>query len=211
MIRPVTSADYPALKALWRVCFGDEDAWIDAFLAAFGQYGVCAEADGRIAAAAYALPMGEAVYIYGVAALPALRGHGLGQAVTEAAAAGRPAYLCPASVSLRRWYEERMGAVPAAPMPCRMLPAGEQVPLSAEEYSEAREALLRDVPHVRYPLPMLRFFASAENGGRFFRADEHICAAEGDEPREVLPGESGGTYILGLNNAPPCYFGMALD
>ena len=110
--RPSRKGDENALKALWREVFGDTDEYIDAFFQNVYQPGMASviEEGGTVVAAAYAVPFGAVRYIFAVATRPEYRGRGYGRAVVFAAAGGEPAYLCPASATLRCWYALTMRA-----------------------------------------------------------------------------------------------------
>lgn len=209
--RPSRAGEEPALRAVWKTVFGDSDAFLDAFFRLVYRPGMAAvaEAEGRIVSAAYAVPLQNAVYLYAVATLPAFRGRGLGEAVTMAAAGGRPAYLCPAETSLRDWYARRMGARTVSYRPVWTAAPARRA-MTPEEYNAARETLLRDVPHAVYSLPVLELFAA--DGGGFFETENGVCARAGGELREALPCAPGGApFMMGLNGAPPLYWGIALD
>ena len=167
------------------------------------------EEGGRIVSAAYCVPFGKARYIYAVATAPEHRGRGYGKAVTLLAADGRDAYLCPASKELRRWYMDEMGALPASIRPA-LVPTGVLRSIPAEEYAARREALLERVPHAEYSPGILSLFAL--NGG-FFEDEAGRIGAADDEGtvHELLPCPPGGqVYLLGLNGAPPIYWGLTL-
>ena len=202
--------DEPALKALWKVVFGDEDRFIDTFFQTIYTPGsaAVAEVDGFIAAAAYVIPFGAARYIYAVGTHPDYRGRGLGKAVTLAAADGKAAYLCPADASLADWYAREMGAEPVSYRRNTVLPTG-LAPIPRSEYAARREALLAGTPHTEYTPEILALFSL--NGGFFAGEDGSVYAAEDGLVREALPAEPGGEpYIWGLNGAPPIYWGITL-
>ncbi len=202
--------DEAGLKTLWKAVFGDAEDFIDAFFALVYQPGMASliEEGGEIVSAAYAIPLKNAIYIYGVATLPAFRGRGFGKAVTLAAAGGGPAYLFPAEAGLRDWYAREMGAVTVSWRPCIAVPETQRR-ITAGEYATAREVLLKNVPHAVYPLSVLRWFEA--DGGRFYRCGAGICASDSGGVKEVLPGMTGGDYVMGINGAPPLYFGLVLD
>ena len=145
--RPSRKGDENALKALWREVFGDTDVYIDTFFRELYRPGMASvvEEDGKIVAAAYAVPFGAVRYIFAVATKPEYRGRGYGRAVVLAAAGGEPAYLCPASATLRCWYALTMRAKTVsyrsnAPLPtvCRKI--------TAEEFRARREVWLDGIP-----------------------------------------------------------------
>lgn len=171
-LRPYAPSDRAGCAALWELVFGDPAALVTQFLALFEQQeGFCmvAERGGQIAAAAYSLP-GLTVlrpggpdlparYLYAVATHPAHRKQGLAAALCRrlrdnAFAQGALLLTKPAEASLYPWYAEKIGAVPA--MPCRRMAVktpcdGDVTPLTPEQYSAAREAMLSGTPHVRLP------------------------------------------------------------
>ncbi|MDE6446253.1 MAG: GNAT family N-acetyltransferase [Alistipes sp.] len=75
--------DEAACKELWQRVFGDDDAFVDAFLLRHYDRSrmLAVEQEGRLAAMLHLLPfdtaLGRASYIYGVATDPAYRGRGL--------------------------------------------------------------------------------------------------------------------------------------
>ena len=86
-LRKTNPGDLPQLKALWALGFGDTEQEIEAFFAISypTATGFCAEEDGRLIAAAYALPQelawGEkncrTAYLYAVTTHPDFRKRGI--------------------------------------------------------------------------------------------------------------------------------------
>ena len=86
-LRKTNPGDLPQLKALWALGFGDTEQEIEAFFAISypTATGFCAEEDGRLIAAAYALPQelawGEkscrSAYLYAVTTHPDFRRRGI--------------------------------------------------------------------------------------------------------------------------------------
>ena len=134
-IRPMTLADTPQAAALWSLVFGDDEALVREFFRIFAHtphFGVCAELDGTIAAAAYC-PQGtdyvtadgtvrKGAYLYAVATHPDHRKQGLAaklcQLLKEQVFAAGCTYLFtkPSEEGLYPWYEEKIGAVPTMGM-----------------------------------------------------------------------------------------------
>ncbi len=210
--RPSLPGEEAALRALWTAVFGDDGVFLDMFFRELYRPGMAQviEAGGKIVAAAYAIPFGTVNYIYSVGTLPAYRGRGFGRAVTLAAAGGRGAYLCPAEESLKSWYREAMGAVPADWREIGPLPE-DGIPISAEEFARERENLLNDVPHAPYPPQILALFAL--DGGFYRDTAGAVYAADGNGAvREKVPSGSGGeAYLFALNGAPPLHWGICLE
>ena len=209
--RPSREGDEKSLKALWHEVFGDTDVYIDTFFRELYRPGMASvvEEDGKIVAAAYAVPFGAVRYIFAVATKPAYRGRGYGRAVVLTAAGGEPAYLCPASATLRCWYALTMRAKTVsyrsnAPLPavCRKI--------TAEEFRARREVWLDGIPHAKYSDGILRLFSVT---GEFF-CGEHgdIYAVDGGRVCEALPARAGDEpFLMGLNGAEPIYWGLALE
>ena len=204
IIRRVLPEDTPALAALWRRVFEDPAELSRRFLAELPALGggVCAEEDGKLLGAAYAVTdytLGERrlAYLYAVAVLPEARGRGLGAALSrEAAALGRRlgaefVCTCPAEDSLYPWYERIIGVRPALRqrterIACR--PGPLPTPLTPEEYGARREALLAGIPHVRPGDAALR--REKDNcricGGDLVAVGEGIAAVYCEEGVAVL-------------------------
>lgn len=204
IIREVRPEDAPALAALWHRAFEDPEELSRGFLARLQELGggVCAEEDGVLLGAAYAVTdyyLGEdrLAYLYAVAVLPEARGRGLGMALSrQAAALGRrlgAGIVCtvPAEPSLYPWYERAIG------VRCALRRREERIesrlgpvplPLTPEEYGARREALLAGRPHVRPGAAALRQeqFNCRVCGGDLFSIGEGIAAVYYDEDVPVL-------------------------
>ena len=177
-LRVARDGDVPALRALWREVFQDEDAVLDAFFDCLfvPEDTLLAERGGEIVSAAYLLrgvrlcaegARRPAAYFYALGTRPDCRGEGLGRAVTRACVrlcAGRGETLClmPGEESLRRWYAGFAGmksfgtareiTAGAAPDPGIGMEE-----LDAEAYVRIREAILADTPHAAMPAAFFRF------------------------------------------------------
>ena len=199
VIREYRGGDVPEMSALWQAVFGDSEALVDSFLELLPDMGTAAvaEVNGKIAGAAYAVTGMELVgsngkvqpcgYIYAVAVAPEFRGSGIGRALTERSAelahAQGAEVICtlPAEESLYVWYKtilgtectlhrQRFDTASAAVVSVRSL--------SAAEYGQYREALLRDRCHMRAAHTTLEFqrrFCEELGGGLY--ACGGICAA----------------------------------
>lgn len=199
LLREIAPEDVPALKSLWARCFGDEARVIEAFFRLLPDMGggVAAVVDGEIAGAAYILTGQELLvpgklpqlcgYLYGVAVEAAYRGHGLGRALSRAAAelgGSRGAeLLCtlPAERSLYGWYEEILGLSRALDRRASRVKAAPGPPcmeLSAAEYQLRRESLLRGTAHARLSVHSLEFQRQlcAGYGGGFFSCGDAVAA-----------------------------------
>ena len=204
ILRRVRPGDEAALAAVWHRVFGDPEALALAFLQdlpALGG-GVCAEEEGKLLGAAYAvtdftLAHRRAAYIYAVAVLPEERGRGLGMALTKAAAQlGRDLgaeILCtlPANAGLYPWYERLIGvrcALYRSEERLESTPGAVVSPISAREYGRRREALLGTLPHVTLGDAALRY--EKENcrcfGGDLYALGDGIAAASLEEGETLI-------------------------
>ena len=120
-LRKTNPGDLPQLKALWALGFGDTEQEIEAFFAISypTATGFCAEEDGRLIAAAYALPQelawGEkscrSAYLYAVTTHPDFRKRGIcAKLLAYAEKELTKRYfdcltLVPATDALRAYYE----------------------------------------------------------------------------------------------------------
>lgn len=120
-LRKTNPGDLPQLKALWALGFGDTEQEIEAFFAISypTATGFCAEEDGKVIAAAYALPQelawGEkncrTAYLYAVTTHPDFRRRGIcAKLLAYAEKELTKRYfdcltLVPATDALRAYYE----------------------------------------------------------------------------------------------------------
>lgn len=195
-LRRTAPADLPQLKALWALCFGDTETEIDSFftLCYPDALGFCAQTeDGRIIAAAYALPQTlvqreqsfRAAYLYAVATHPDHRRQGVCRALLAYAEKTlRKRYfdvltLFPASSALRAYYET-LGFVSqnsVSVLHCAAPQArGYCETLAAQDYAGLRETLLYDTPHVRHTLPELRYQQTMAGFYRLELGPHYGCA-----------------------------------
>ena len=206
-LRPSVCSDEPRLRELWKLAFGDEDAYIDHF---FTQYYapermLVLEEAGVVQAmtAWFDMPLvfadgtkAPSAYLYAVATHPDCRGRGL---------AGRLLAFAD------RWLGEKgfacVSTVPARPdlhvffgrngfEECFALKQEEYVPqivqsvplkrVGAEEYGSLREQWLKGTDHVAYALPALEYQngVCALSGGGLYQMGDCGCACvevAGDE------------------------------
>ena len=199
IIREVRPEDTDALAALWHSVFEDPEELSRGFLEKLPALGggVCAEEDGVLLGAAYAvtdyyLDAERIAYLYAIAVLPRARGRGLGMALTrQAAALGRrlgAGVICtwPAEPGLYPWYERAIGARCAFRQREERIesrPGPIPLPITPEEYGARREALLEGFPHVRPGMEVLRReqFNCRVCGGDLFSVGQGIAAVYRDE------------------------------
>ena len=216
-IRPLTIADAPAAAKLWSLVFGDEEALILEFFRLFAHtphFGICAEQDGQIAAAAYC-PQGtnyispdgtefHGAYLYAVATHPDHRKQGLAaklcRQLKEQVFAHSKAYLFtrPSEESLFPWYEEKIGAVPMLGMDSLHFVRHETKPLpvtelTAEAYVQLRKKHLRGLPHVSHDASWMEWehLLHGAYGGAFCEVGDFIADYFSDgstlQINELLP------------------------
>ena len=212
-VRHYRKEDIPAMRALWRRVFSEDERFLDAFFALLCDIGGAAVAlgeDGTLYGAAYALTGYELLadgqsphvgYVYAVAVEETARGRGIGAALTKKAAAicrEREAVIVatlPASEPLYGFYEKQIAARHLLRRERRCAaarPALELMKLSTTEYMLWRESLLRGKAHIHLSYPMLeaqRALCEVYGGGLYATSDGILaCYREGDSlvVREIL-------------------------
>lgn len=211
-IGPSRPADIPALKALWKQAFGDDDACIDAYFDTLYTPEGILVARERERPVAMACWMQEticwtrkgwpAAYLYAVATEKAARGRGfcgslLAYAGGYLAPRGiRALLLVPGSPSLRGFYArhgyqdfstlhtESLACVPAD---------GSAEAVTAPEYLELREQFLGGRAYVSCPVPVLEYQGKLARmyGGGLLRLRQDglegcACAGLDEAGRAVL-------------------------
>lgn len=182
--RPSRIGDEAALKDIWKVAFGDDDEFIDRFMAEVYRPGSAsvAEVDGKVVSAIYLLtgtalvmPDEKAVaapYCYTLGTLHEYRGHGLGAAVSEhimrsAMELAPLVALVPAEPSLYRWYAETFALYPISELREASMPVSELAEclenthvhrVDPESYSKLRELMLAGKCHVRFSFDLLNWY-----------------------------------------------------
>ena len=167
--------DRPALRALWRQAFRDDDATIDAFFETL--FPVCdafaAREGDALCAMLFCLPQtlvcaaGEqkAAYVYAVATDERFRHQGACRGLLQYAEKKlksrgvRLLTLSAATEELGAMYEKlgfSGGRAAYAPQTLP-LPAGRAEVINATAYAGLRETLLGDSPHIRYDKPTLEY------------------------------------------------------
>lgn len=194
-IRPSRSEDIPAQKALWQLCFGDGDAFIDLF---YDRYNHPQEAmllleDGVLRSMATLLPtrlcapdgtIGKAGYVYALCTHPESRKQGfirelLNYCDYHLQKQGADCVtLVPAEASLHRFFgllgysegfSHRKFEMARTRLPA---PAAEDLaqPVEPPEYDGIREELLAGAFHVAYGTEQLAFqrdFSAMLDGGLY--------------------------------------------
>ena len=200
--RKTNPGDLPQLKSLWALGFGDTEQEIEAFFAISypTATGFCAEEDGKVIAAAYALPQEVAwgekncrtAYLYAVTTHPDFRKRGIcAKLLAYAEKELTKRYfdcltLVPATDALRSYYASLgfvsqntaffdEGGAPEARGVCEVL--------TPAEYAGLRETVLYDLPHVRYGLSDLRYQASMSGFYRLELGSHFGCACARDTRR----------------------------
>ena len=210
MIREYSSADVPAMRALWRRVFDESEAFLDAFfrlLPDIGSAVVATDEHDELLGAAYALTGFEwqkadrtrtqLGYLYAVAVDETARGQGIGAALSQAAAAlcrkreSKIVTTLPANEPLYGWYEKAIGARHLLRREAHTVEACKAVDimkLTGTEYMLWRENLLRGRDFVRLSYPMLeaqRALCEAYGGG-LYAGEDGILAAYCDGDRLIV-------------------------
>lgn len=219
IIRPSTPADIPAIRELWSLAFGDSGAYMDAFLthchSLHPERTLVLEEDGVVRSmttwidTAFVTPDGTehpAAYIYAVATHPDARSRGFAAKVLAWAeehlrSLGYTAMTTvPSEPSLHNYY----GSLGFRECFChdevRLVPSVSACPLSLEAippqtYTQLRETLLQDIPHIRLPVEAATYQAgcSAISGGGLYSVQTPFGAAllctEGMEDGTLLVKE----------------------
>lgn len=209
VIREYRGGDIPEMSALWQAVFGDSAALVNSFLRLLPDMGTAAvaEINGVIAGAAYAVTGMELVsgsgraqtcgYIYAVAVAPEFRGGGIGRALTERSAelarARGAEVICtlPAEESLYAWYKTVLGTECALHRQRFEVNATNTAPvqsLSASEYGQRREALLKGHCYMRPAHTTLEFQRRfcEELGGGLYACGSGICSAYLEDGAAVI-------------------------
>lgn len=204
-LRAAHSADVPALKALWALCFGDEASYIDRFFEDLflpEHMVVCDNGAAPVSMVAFLpctlrTPAGDfpCTYLYAMATHPQYQGRGLGQQLLRFAydyARERRGWvgltLVPADEGLFQFYAKTAyqtafsyqsvswtGQTPARPVAVS--------PISPEEYRRLRELLLAGRVHLDHSLPFLAHL------------DREVRRTGGGLFRLVLPGGEPGCAV----------------
>lgn len=199
-LRVSQEQDIPRLKELWKLAFGDEDAYIDHFFARYytPERMLVLEEDGAVQAmtAWFDMPLVfsdgtkvSSAYLYAVATHPDCRGRGLaGQLLAFADRwLAQQGFACvstvPARADLHRFFgqngfEECFALTQWEYAP---QPGADTVPLKqvdAQEYGQLRERLLTGTDHVACALPALEYQhgVCALSAGGLYRVGETGCA-----------------------------------
>lgn len=196
-VRPSVPEDVPAQRELWKLAFGDSDAYIDNFYRTYyrPERVVVLEEDGLARSmtawfdTAFVVPgQGEyrAAYLYAVATHPDCRGRGLAARLLSEAdgffrSLGIPAVTTvPAEPSLHRFFGAngfrecfRVLGGTLRREEILLPPSNLLCPAPPEEYGQVREALLAGIPHIAYPPDALAYQAGccALAGGGLFTGE----------------------------------------
>lgn len=217
-IRIAEPADLPRQKALWKLVFGDPDAYIDRFYShsALG-HSLLLEDGGMLCSMvslldlSVTLPDGKAAtsgYIYALATHPNARGRGFAHALLDHAdrflqSLGRTCVtVVPADPPLHAFYRAE-GFVECFATQFRTLeanrlpscaPADSCVPLSSPAaYNQLRERLLTGTLHVSYPEALIAYqqaLSLAGRGGLF------QLTTAGQEGAAVVEAGDADTYTI---------------
>lgn len=207
-LRTSNTGDVPRLRELWKLAFGDEDAYIDHFFTRYyaPERMVVLEEAGvvQVMTAWFDMPLVFAngtrvpsAYLYAVATHPDCRGRGLAGQLLRFADRWleEKGYACvstvPARPDLHRFFgqngfRECFSLCQWEYRPVQWETVGELLSVDAEEYNRLREQWLEGTDHVAYALPALEYQSGvcALSGGGLYRIGEKGCACverAGDE------------------------------
>lgn len=215
-VRISEEGDIPALRRLWKLAFGDSEAYMDNFFQTYyhPERMLVLEEEGEICSmtawfdTSFVVPgRGEyrAAYLYAVATDPERRGRGLAARLL----AGADQYFCslsipavttvPAEPSLHNFFgangfRECFQLVQRELTPEELPAAPEKTGfqrLSPGEYGRLREALLEHTPHIAYPEDALAYQSGccALSGGGLY-------GMYTDAGPVILCGEGGGEGLF---------------
>lgn len=207
--RTAEQRDIPVLKELWKLAFGDEDAYIDHFFTRYyrPERMLVLEEEGVVRAmtAWFDMPLifGDgtvipSAYLYAVATHPDCRGRGLAGKLLAFANEwlAERGFACISTVPARpdlhvffgqNGFGECFSLCQREYRPCRWAALDEWLlPVDAEEYGRLREQWLKSTDHVACALPALEYQhgVCALSGGGLYRVGEDGCACveiAGDE------------------------------
>lgn len=191
MIRFGQTEDIPELKKLWKECFADEDAYIDAFFYAVyqGKHVLAVQENGALIGASFFLPGSIYIeeswqqirYVYALAVYPQYRGRGIaGRLLQEASEIYKAPFIAePAEESLVAGFYEPLGfsktfylskkqtALPQYDIQAAQSQAFHIQPADAEAYGRIRDERFKKYGYVRWPKEHLAFALSEHraNGG----------------------------------------------
>lgn len=200
-LRHATQQDFPAIRTLWDLCFGDDAEYIDLYLEDLflPRHSYLLEDDGLVRSMIFSIPATlhtpkgprASVYLYAMATHPDSQGKGYGLTLMDYVArccreAGIEVItLKPADMGLFRFYAKSgyETAFYCGTRTARAVdpPAGTVNTLSPEEYHALRESLLSSTCHVEFSADFLAHQAKvcALSGGALLALgwDGHTACA----------------------------------
>lgn len=205
--------DEPRLKELWKLAFGDEDAYIDHFFQ--GYYApermLVLEQDGVVQAmtAWFDMPLvsaqgqkWESAYLYAVATHPDCRGKGFAGRLLAFADQwlGERGFACVTTVPARpdlhgffgqNGFEECFALERRQYISRTKIGPAPLVRVGVEEYAQLREEILTNTDHIAYAKEALAYQAGvcALSGGSLYRVGERGCACVELSGQEVYVKE----------------------
>lgn len=228
MIRFGDTKSIPELKKLWKTCFADEDAYIDAFFdALYEDHNVLLEEEqGVLMGASFFLPgeicleplaCSEIRYVYALAVYPRYRGRGIAKALLQRAYElyNAPLIAEPAEEGLVGGFYEPLGFAKSfylektcVEVPRYDVQAAEILPfypVQAEAYCRIRDAHFQKYGCVRWPLKHIAFAIQehcSSGGGAyaFCRGGREDIVLYYREDQNIIITETTLTYreIMGM-------------
>lgn len=228
LCRIATEQDVPAMKELWKLCFGDEDAYIDRHFRCYyeNKREFVAEAEGQVVSMLITFPfymtdawgeMRPACYIYAFCTHPDFRGKGYGRELLSYAEKLAKAEGCIATImipgekSLFDFYQTLGYSADIWMNEETMLATGELSSLTPKpcfpyQYRNQRECYLDGICHIIYPRDVMYYQQrlSKSAGGDLLTVGEALAAVEvyGDTlmVKELLSDHAEETVSALLNH-----------
>ena len=232
-LRTSEQRDVPVLKELWKLAFGDEDAYIDHF---FTQYYrpermLVLEEDETVRAmtAWFDMPLvfadgteWSSAYLYAVATHPECRGRGMAGKLLAFADQwlAEQGFTCVSTVPARpdlhvffgqNGFEECFALEQREYIPRVKIAPAPLAAIDSEAYGTLRERVLAGTDHISYTPPALDYQAGTctLSGGGLYRIGESGCACveiAGEEVfvKELLcPGEERECALIAIADRHP--------
>lgn len=204
LCRPSQETDISRLKELWKLCFGDEDSYIDHYFDTFyrPERALVLEAEGIVCSMlltfSFTLTAAEGTrypvcYIYAFCTDPEAQGKGYGRTLlayaeeTARQAGYTAALMVPGEKSLFDFYGSlgyEIGAVlHEEALSLSSAPDALLFPISPERYNQQRETWLTGIPHISYDAETLTYQhrLCLDSDGGFYQVSDGIAAVETDE------------------------------
>lgn len=232
-LRTSRTQDVPFLKKLWKLAFGDEDAYIDHFFTRYytPERMLVLEENGSVRAmtAWFDMPLALAdgtlvpsAYLYAVATHPDCRGKGFAGRLLSFAARWlkEQGFSCLTTVPARpdlhlffgqNGFEEHFALYQREYHPTQAAIPAPLAAVDVARYNDLRKALLQNTDHIAYSPEAMHYQQGvcALSGGNLYRIGEDSCACvevAGDEVfvKELLcPEQEQNAALAAIAKAHP--------